>query len=65
MTQKKVQDTTAKTSNNSNTEKLKEDILSKEDKKEYFSSRFKKIEDQVKLSLNEQKTDDALRDITI
>ncbi|MDR1945346.1 MAG: hypothetical protein LBQ59_04745 [Candidatus Peribacteria bacterium] len=51
--------------NKKDEEKLKEEILSKEDKKKYFSARFKKIEEQVKLKLKEQKTDDALRDITI
>jgi hypothetical protein len=44
---------------------LKEEILEKEDKREYFSDKFKKIEDQVKKALIAQKTDDALRDITI
>jgi transcriptional regulator NrdR family protein len=46
-------------------EKLREEILLKEDKKEYSSAKFQKIEDQVKLKLKEQKTDEALRDITI
>lgn len=46
-------------------EELKEEILLNEDKKEYASSKFKKIEDQVKESLKNQKTDDALRDVTI
>lgn len=46
-------------------ELLKEEILEKEEKKGYFSSRFKKIEDKVKLALKEQKTDEALTDITI
>jgi hypothetical protein len=46
-------------------EELKEAILLNEDKKQYTSNKFKKIEDQVKLSLKLQKTDDALRDITI
>jgi len=46
-------------------EELKEAILSHEDKKEYHSNKFQKIEDQVKSSLKSQKTDDALRDITI
>ncbi|MDR1987335.1 MAG: hypothetical protein LBQ24_00765 [Candidatus Peribacteria bacterium] len=46
-------------------EQLKEEILLKEEKKEYFSSRFQKIEEKVKLSLKEQKTDEALKDITI
>ncbi len=46
-------------------QELKEQILNKEDKKEYQSSRFTKIEQKVKESLKNQKTDDALRDITI
>ncbi|MDR2640746.1 MAG: hypothetical protein LBC61_05590 [Candidatus Peribacteria bacterium] len=54
-----------KTTINVDEERLKENILLKEDRKEYFSARFQKIEDQVKLSLKEQRTDDALRDITI
>lgn len=45
-------------------EKLKEEILKKEEKKTYFSSRFSKIEEKVKESLKNQKTDDALVDIT-
>jgi len=44
---------------------LKDNILKKEDKKRYFSERFKKIEDQVKKSLKEQNTDQALKDITL
>jgi hypothetical protein len=47
------------------TDELKEEILSHEEKKQYHSDRFKKIEDQVKQSLKLQKTDDALRDVTI
>ena len=46
-----------------NEEQLKEDILKQEDKRTYYSEKFKKIEDQVKLSLKQQKTDDALRDL--
>jgi hypothetical protein len=46
-------------------EQLKENILKQEEKKQYYSEKFKKIEDQVKNSLKNQKTDDALRDITI
>jgi hypothetical protein len=45
-------------------ELLKEEILEKEDKRVYHSSRFEKIEEKVKLSLKNQKTDDALVDIT-
>ncbi|MDF1682925.1 MAG: hypothetical protein P1U46_04395 [Patescibacteria group bacterium] len=46
-------------------EELKEKILSNEDKKNYHSDKFTKIEEQVKNSLKLQKTDDALKDITI
>ena len=46
-------------------EQLKNDILKKEEKREYYSERFKKIEDRVKESLKLQKTDEALRDITL
>lgn len=46
-------------------EELKDEILSKEQKREYHSLKFSKIENQVKQSLKEQKTDDTLRDITI
>ncbi|MDD2907107.1 MAG: GspE/PulE family protein [Candidatus Gracilibacteria bacterium] len=46
-------------------EELKNEILSKESKREYHSSKFQKIETQVKESLKQQKTDDTLRDITI
>jgi hypothetical protein len=46
-------------------EELKQEILSRESKREYHSLKFKKIEDQVKESLKQQKTDDTLRDITI
>ena len=48
-----------------NEEKLKEKILKKEDKKSFSSEKFKKIEEQVKLSLSKQDTDEALKDITI
>ncbi len=44
---------------------LKEEILENEEKREYTSDKFKKIEDKVKDSLKKQKTDDALNDITI
>lgn len=49
---------------------LKQDILSnavlkKEEKKQYSSSRFEKIESQVKESLKKQATDDALRDLSL
>lgn len=48
-----------------NEEKLKEKILKKEDKKSFSSEKFVKIEEQVKLSLKKQDTDEALKDITI
>lgn len=48
-----------------NQEDLKENILKNEQQKQYKSEKFKKIEEQVKLNLKNQKTDDALRDITI
>ena len=44
---------------------LKEEILKKEEKKEYRSDKFKKIEEKVKQSIKNQKTDDALKEITI
>ena len=44
---------------------LKKKILESEDKKEYFSEKFKKIEDHVKDSLKNQATNQALNDITI
>ena len=46
-------------------EVLKNTILKSEEKKEYFSKRFSKVEDQVKKSLKNQLTDQALIDITI
>lgn len=46
-------------------ELLKKELLKNEEKKWYYSERFKKIEDKFKLSLKEQKTDDALTDITV
>lgn len=46
-------------------DKLKEEILKWEDRKDYYSKRFSKIEEQVKKSLKEQKTDQALLDLTI
>lgn len=48
-----------------NTDNLKKTILEQEKQKEYSSSRFQKIETQVKDALTKQSTDDALRDITI
>jgi hypothetical protein len=50
---------------NKQEEQLKEEILSKEDKRKYYSEKFKRIEEQVKQNLKLQKTDDALRDMTI
>lgn len=46
-------------------EDLKDKILQNEEKKVYSSEKFTKIEEQVKKSLKLQKTDEALRDITI
>lgn len=46
-------------------ELLKKELLENEEKKWYYSERFKKIEDKFKKSLKEQKTDDALNDITV
>lgn len=45
-------------------EKLKKQVLEKEDKKQYSSSRFEKIEKQVRDALARQATDDALRDLS-
>ena len=45
--------------------KLKEEILKDEEKRKYSSQRFEKIEEQVKKSLKEQKTDEALLDLSI
>ena len=45
-------------------EELKEKIL-QQDKKEYHSNVFKKIENEVKEALGKQKTDEALKNITI
>ena len=50
---------------NTSTEDLKKAILSDEEKKEYQSDKFSKIEAQVKDALTRQATDDALRDISI
>jgi hypothetical protein len=46
-------------------EVLKKTILKNEEKKGYFSDRFTKVENQVKKSLKNQLTDQALIDITI
>jgi predicted phage-related endonuclease len=45
-------------------EELAEKIIEKE-KISYHSKTFKKIENEVKEALKNQKTDDALRDITL
>jgi len=50
---------------NQDTDILKKQVLEKENKKEYRSERFSKIETQVKDALKRQATDDALRDISI
>ena len=47
------------------TDELKAKILQQEEKKEYRSSRFQKIEEQVKVSLRKQATDEALKDVSI
>ena len=44
---------------------LKKQVLGNEKKKKYFSSKFKKIENRVLASLKLQKTDEALKDVTI
>ena len=46
-------------------EDIKNIILKKEEKKEYFSQKFVKIEERVRANLGKQSTDEALRDITI
>lgn len=55
----------AKTQDTDNTQNLKKAVLAQEEQKEYKSSRFEKIEKQVKDALGRQATDDALRDISI
>jgi hypothetical protein len=47
------------------TQELKNAVLAKEEQKEYRSSKYAKIETQVKDALGRQATDDALRDISI
>lgn len=47
------------------TEELKNAVLAKEEQKKYRSSKFSKIETQVKDALWRQATDDALRDVSI
>lgn len=46
-------------------QKLKEEILKEEEKKRYYSNKFKKIEEKVIKSLFERKTDEALYDLTV
>lgn len=46
-------------------EKLKEKILNKEEKKDFYSKRFSKIEKKVKDALSSQQTDQALSDLTV
>jgi len=48
-----------------NTEELKQKVLQNEEKKKYSSERFQKIEEKVKYALSKQKTDEALKDISI
>jgi len=43
---------------------LKEELLKNEDKKEFSSDKFKKIEEKVKKSIANQKADQALYDLT-
>lgn len=50
---------------NITTQELKEKILAEEELKEYKSSKFEKIESQVKDSLASQATDEALKAISI
>jgi len=50
---------------NTTTDTLKKIVLEKEEKHEYQSEKFSKIEQQVKDSLKKQATDDALRDVSI
>jgi type IV pilus assembly protein PilB len=46
-------------------EDLKNHILSTEEKKEYYSKKFSKIEERVRANLVSQSTDEALKDISI
>jgi hypothetical protein len=63
--QQKTKKTSQQSKKNINTEELKNTILSQEEKKEYYSSKFEKIEARVKENLKNQNTDEALKDITI
>lgn len=53
------------TNDTTSSEELKKQVLEQEEAREYRSSRFQKIEDQVKSSLEKQATDDALRDVSV
>lgn len=53
------------TKTDTQTHELKEKILEQEDKKEYRSSRFQKIEEKVLESLSHQATDEALKDVSV
>jgi len=46
-------------------ELLKNELLNNVEQKWYFSEKYSKIEEKVKKSLKEQKTDEALNDITV
>ncbi|NUJ97164.1 type II/IV secretion system protein [Candidatus Gracilibacteria bacterium] len=63
--QQKTKKTSQQSKKNINTEELKNTILSQEEKKQYYSSKFEKIEARVKENLKNQNTDEALKDITI
>lgn len=47
------------------TQELKENILNSEEKKDYHSEKFQKIENAVKDALSKRNTDEALEDITV
>jgi hypothetical protein len=46
-------------------QKLKEKILSQEEKKDIYSHKFQKIEEEIKENLKNRQTDNALYNITI
>ncbi len=54
-----------KTENKIDEQELKAAVLEKEERRDYRSSRFEKIENKVKDALTRQATDDALKDISI
>ena len=62
--EKKDIDKTSELLSDKDKEKITEKILA-EEKNNYHSKMFSKIENQVKESLTSQKTDDALKDITL